>query len=260
MLSSFVEEAFNVRFAELVQGVFLELAHAFLGKTHHRSDFLQVQVGIHLETVIELEDFLFLVGEVLVHDLVEYVGAVVAFGQIVGTASGVKDGIAKRQVAVIANGGVQRGRRVAHHQDLFDFVRFVLGKTFERFRVDGERAADDLVYILGVTVEAAQHQFLFGANADHAALFREGAGDVLANPPHSVADKLDFQGAVETTSGFDEAHVPFVDEFHDVETTALVKVSNIDDKAEVGIDQHVQGGLVAFCRLLEQYRFLFSCE
>ena len=75
---------FDLGVAELVQSVFLELAHAFLGKAYHRSDFLQVQVGIHLETVIELDDFFFLVGEVLVHDFVEYLCTIVVFGEFIG--------------------------------------------------------------------------------------------------------------------------------------------------------------------------------
>ena len=107
VLCSFAKEAFDVGFAELVQGVFLELAHAFLGKTHHRSDFFQVQVGIHLETVIELDDFFFLTGEVLVHDLVENFGAVVAIGEFIGTALRIGNGIAKCCIAIFVDRGVE---------------------------------------------------------------------------------------------------------------------------------------------------------
>ena len=111
-----------------------------------------------------------------------------------------------------------------------------------------------------MAVEATKHQFLFGADTDHAAFFRKGASDVLANPPHGVADKLDFLGAVKSTCCFDESHVPFVDKFHDVETTALIEICDVHDKAEIGVDQHIQSGLVAFGGLLEQYGFLFSSE
>lgn len=113
------------------------------------------------------------------------------------------------------------------------------------------------MHFLCVAVEASENQFLFGADAHDAAFFRDGAGDVLANPPHGVADKLDFLGAIKTSCSLDEAHVAFVDEFHDVEALASVKIGYVDNETQVGVDEHVHGGLIAFAGLLKNDFFLF---
>ena len=105
--------------------------------------------------------------------------------------------------------------------------------------------------------EATENQFLFCADADQTAAFSDGAGDVLANPPDCVADKLDFLGVVKAASGFDKAHIAFVDELVHVDALTFVKVSDVHYKAEVAFDQQVHGFAATFADFSENNLFLF---
>ena len=105
--------------------------------------------------------------------------------------------------------------------------------------------------------EAAEHEFLFGADADQSTAFRDGAGDVLANPPNGIADEFDFLGVVKAASGFNEAHVAFINELVHIDALTFVKVCDVYDEAEVAFDEQVHGFAAAFANFREYNLFLF---
>ena len=86
-LGGFAEKAACAVVAELGEGVFLELADAFLGKPDDRRDFLQVDVGIRLETIVKFHNLLFLAGKVVFENLGKHVGAVALLGGFFGAVS-----------------------------------------------------------------------------------------------------------------------------------------------------------------------------
>ena len=259
-LSCFVQEGACVVVAELCKGCFLELADAFLGKADNGRDFLEVNIGFGFKPVIELDNLLFLAGEIVRKHLGERFGACASQGEFVGAQAFVRNCVAEGHFAIFADRSVQGGGLVAHHENLLDIGGFVLGKPFEALGVNGDRSADKLAGFLGVAAEAAEDEFLFGADADQTALFGDGAGDVLADPPHGVADKLDFLVRVKTAGGLDETHIAFVDELVDVETLASVKLGDVHDEAEVGFDQEIHRGSVALLDLAENDLLLFLGE
>lgn len=256
-LGSFAQEAASSVVAELGKSVFLELADAFLGKAYDRCDFLQVDVGIRLETIVKFHNLLFLAGKVVLENLGEHVGAVTLASDFVGAEVFAGKGVAEGHVAFFANRGVERCGTVAHQENLLDFFGFVLGKAFEALWINRDGTTDELAGFLGMAAEAAEHQFLFGADTDHAALFGDGACHILTHPPHGVADKLDLLLGIKAASGFDKAHIAFVDELVDVKALALVELGDIYNKTEIGFDQKIHSGAIALLNLFENNLFLF---
>ena len=62
---------------------------------------------------------------------------------------------------------------------------------------------------------------------------------------------------VKAASGFDEAHIAFVDELVHVKALALIKVGDIHHESEIAFDKQVHGFAAAFAHFREYNLFLF---
>src|SRR2546427_3967496 len=98
------------------------------------------------------------------------------------------------------------------------------------------------------------------AGDPHQSMFREGPQDGLPDPPDGVGDELGPLRVVVAVGGLDEPEVPLVQQVFEGEPEVPVLAGHLDDEAEVGLHELVEGPVIPFTDLLGEVDLLVFRE